>query len=335
VRKPYTIVLLVLAIAACAAPIAAAASQDEPPVPGTHAPANVNATAAVLRGVVDDDGGNTVTFWFELGTTTAYGSTTQKWKTDKPQTDVQRGFGGLVQGTTYHVRLVASNEHGTAYGDDMTFTTADVPAAGPSATPGADAAAPNDDRGTDTGTLAPAAAPELGHSVGVAAGAGTVLVRLPGSSRAVALTEAASVPIGAIIDTRRGSVRLRTELPGGKTQTGTFHGGLFEVRQPAGGGGMTEPRLRGPMPTCSAGAARAASSGRRAPRGLWGRDDHGRFRTRGSNSVATVRGTRWYVADRCDGTLTRVTRGSVSVRDLHAARTVVVRAGHSYLARGR
>jgi hypothetical protein len=40
-----------------------------------------------------------------------------------------------------------------------------------------------------------------------------------------------------------------------------------------------------------------------------------------------------YVADRCDGTLTRVTLGGVSVRDLRRQPTVVVRAGHSYLAR--
>jgi hypothetical protein len=37
--------------------------------------------------------------------------------------------------------------------------------------------------------------------------------------------------------------------------------------------------------------------------------------------------------DRCDGTLTRVTSGAVSVRDFRRHRTVLVRAGHSYLAR--
>jgi hypothetical protein len=48
-----------------------------------------------------------------------------------------------------------------------------------------------------------------------------------------------------------------------------------------------------------------------------------------------VRGTTWYVADRCDGTLTRVTKGSVSVRDLGTGRTTIVRAGHTYLAKRR
>ena len=42
---------------------------------------------------------------------------------------------------------------------------------------------------------------------------------------------------------------------------------------------------------------------------LVGRDHGGRSRTHRRNSHATVRGTRWLVEDRCDGTLTRVTRG--------------------------
>jgi hypothetical protein len=60
---------------------------------------------------------------------------------------------------------------------------------------------------------------------------------------------------------------------------------------------------------------------------------NGRFRTRGRYSAATVRGTIWDTADRCDGTLTRVQRGVVDVRDFRARRNVTVRAGRSYLAR--
>ncbi len=339
-RKPYTVLLPVLAVvaAACAAPIAAADSSADPPTVATQAPADVTPAAALLQGSVDDDGGHTDTYWFELGPTTAYGTTTAQRTTKKSHLDVQQGVGGLAKATTYHVRFAASNEHGVSYGADMTFTTEDVPAASPIPAAKAPVDMPGDDASSGAGdsALAPPAPPELGHSVGVAAGHGTVLVRVPGASRPVALTAAASVPVGAILDTRRGSVQLKTELPGGTTQTGTFHGGLFEVRQPAGGRGMTELVLRGALPTCPAAGARvAAAATKRPPRALWGRDDHGRFRTRASNSVATVRGTQWYVADRCDGTLTRVTKGSVSVRDLKADRTVLVRAGHSYLAKGR
>jgi hypothetical protein len=46
-----------------------------------------------------------------------------------------------------------------------------------------------------------------------------------------------------------------------------------------------------------------------------------------------VRGTRWDTADRCDGTLTRVRFGTVAVNDFVRHKTVIVRAGQSYLAR--
>jgi hypothetical protein len=41
----------------------------------------------------------------------------------------------------------------------------------------------------------------------------------------------------------------------------------------------------------------------------------------------------WYTADRCDGTLTRVREGSVLVTDFRRKRTVIVRAGKTYLAK--
>jgi hypothetical protein len=115
---------------------------------------------------------------------------------------------------------------------------------------------------------------------------------------------------------------------------------MFQVRQSPGGHGMTDIVLRGgSFAACGAsakqaGAAHGAGRRSRVVRRLWGSDHHGRFRTRGSNSIATVRGTAWVTTDRCDGTLTSVSKGSVSVRDLHAKRNVLVRAGHSYLARG-
>ena len=67
---------------------------------------------------------------------------------------------------------------------------------------------------------------------------------------------------------------------------------------------------------------------------LWG-SGKGKFRTDGKYSAATVRGTIWLVEDRCEGTLTKVTRGTVSVRDFKRKKTVSVKAGHSYLARAQ
>src|SRR5439155_1029018 len=58
----------------------------------------------------------------------------------------------------------------------------------------------------------------------------------------------------------------------------------------------------------------------------------GSFQTRGQYSSATVRGTSWLTADRCDGTLTQVSQGIVAVLDLRKKKTIQVTAGHSYLA---
>jgi hypothetical protein len=69
-------------------------------------------------------------------------------------------------------------------------------------------------------------------------------------------------------------------------------------------------------------------------RRLWGRGV-GRFRTRGRYAAATVRGTIWLTEDYCNGTLVRVVEGAVSLRDLVAGETVIVRAGSSYFVEGR
>jgi hypothetical protein len=307
----------------------AAADDHQAPGAQTQAATGVTATTATLHGLVDP-GGEKTSYWFEIGPTTAYGTSTAIASAGKGDTEVavSAAVAGLQPQTTYHVRLVASGEDEAHPGTDTTFTTAQ---AGAPALPAPDAPSPLP--GTDL-VPAPSAPPVIGHSVAVAPASGSVLVRVPGATHAAALSDDASVPLGSLVDTRNGTVKLSSALPDGRTQTGTFHGGLFEVRQPVGGHGMTELVLRGALPTCGAGGVRAAAvTRRRPPRSLWGHDSHGRFRTRASNSVITVRGTTWYVADRCDGTLTRVTSGSVSVRDLRLQRTVVVRAGQRYLAR--
>jgi hypothetical protein len=90
--------------------------------------------------------------------------------------------------------------------------------------------------------------------------------------------------------------------------------------------------LAGAKPRCGKGSKASASAKRRKSRRLWG-DGSGQFRTRGQFSSATVRGTKWVVIDQCNGTLTRVVRGVVSVRDEVKHKTVILRAGKQYLAR--
>ena len=84
-------------------------------------------TSEVKLGAAVDPGGIAASYRFEYGTTTAYGSSTPS-----PEGSVGEGIvahavwaaaSGLAPGTTYHYRVVASNELDTVYGPDETFTT--------------------------------------------------------------------------------------------------------------------------------------------------------------------------------------------------------------------
>ena len=78
--------------------------------------------SAVLNGTVSPDG-LTTTYYFEYGTTTAYGLATASRTTDA-DASVSETVGGLSADTTYHYRLVATNSSGTSYGPDRSFQTA-------------------------------------------------------------------------------------------------------------------------------------------------------------------------------------------------------------------
>jgi hypothetical protein len=196
-------------------------------------------------------------------------------------------------------------------------------------------------RAADPLPVAPPAAPVLGKSMAVEPVSGRVQIRLPDSSGYVSLADAGSIPTGSVVDARRGTLTLQSALDAnGRVQTATVRGAVFEVRQSTTGNGVTDLVLRGgPPASCSAprsgASARIAAVTARKPKpgALWARDSHGRFRTKGRNSVATVRGTRWSTRETCAGTVTRVMQGAVDVRDLRTGRTVTVRRGHAYLAR--
>jgi hypothetical protein len=349
-------VAVAILIACCSLGIVGAAAARHGPEATTQAATDVSATAATLHGTVTPD--KRTSWFFQYGTTTEYGSRTPvitfaddddngsqedhghgssenrgKGSRDDDPVAVDAVVGGLAPSTTYHFELVAIGRKGVVHGGDFSFQTAPAPlpigvAPGIPFVPGPPATLPV----FSSTTLPP---PVLGVSVNLTLGSGFVAVRTPGATAAVALTALASLPVGSLIDTRRGSVTLRSALPNGRTQLGTFHGGLFQVRQGRRSRGFVELVLRGAKPRCGGARAAAVAPKKRKPRRLWGKDRHGRFRTRGSNSVATVRGTEWLTEDRCAGTLTRVKHGRVSVRDLRLHRTVTVRAGHTYLARKR
>jgi hypothetical protein len=188
--------------------------------------------------------------------------------------------------------------------------------------------------------------PVLGKSVTIGLVSGKVYLRLPakgkGSAHAsatrrpkfVALVGIRGIPVGSTLDSRRGVVRIFTAANASSTKLSIadFTSGIFQSLQSRRLRGLSDINLTGgSFRGCSATGA-SASRSRRVVRRVRG-NGRGRFRTRGRYSAATVRGTIWDTIDRCDGTLTKVTRGVVVVRDLRKRRNITIRAGKSYLAR--
>jgi Ca2+-binding RTX toxin-like protein len=162
---------------------------------------------------------------------------------------------------------------------------------------------------------------------------------LKGMHRTVPLKDAIGLPLaGTKLDATHGGVRVTMARGGGGTFSGDFSEGAFLVKQGKGKRGLTELTLTGGLalskcPKAKPGPAGAtAAASHRVRRRLFGHA-HGRFRSRGRYSTATVRGTQWTVVDRCDGTLTTVKQGTVQVRDLVLHRNVTLHAGQRYLAR--
>jgi hypothetical protein len=206
--------------------------------------------------------------------------------------------------------------------------------------------------------------PVPGKSVVAKVVSGTVFVKYPPGyvPRAapappagfVPFKGAANLPVGTQLDTTRGRVALTSaaDTGGAKTQTSDFYDGIFQIRQsvpkkkpkkPAAV--ITDVVLKSEIARSQCAplkGARAASvfaakkkKGPKAVLGkLWG-SGKGKFRTGGKYSSATVRGTIWLVEDRCEGTFTKVRRGTVQVRDVRRKKTVTVKAGHTYLARAQ
>ena len=233
----------------------------------------------------------------------------------------------------YHVRLVATNSAGTTFGPDVTFTTGKLPAPG---------------------------SPTLGKTFNVSLVSGLVLVKINGAvhpaDRAHADPEEHGdqrAPRHAVADQRGRrpvpGARCRREgqeaQPKPKTQKGTFSGAIFKLSQATAGAGKglvtlaivegTRSRARRATRTCKKRTRRATLRRPASSRTLQllHASAKGKFRTKGRYSAATVLGTKWTVADRCDGTLTHDITDSVAVNDFVHHKTIILHAGQSYLAK--
>lgn len=328
----------------------AAGSPTGKPVIGSGPPIKTTTSSALLAASLKSDGLAT-TYYFQYGIESKYrlkptkGIVYDQRTPDQvlgagtAQTAVTANASPLVPNAVYHARLVATNSAGTTLGPDIAFKTK-----------------------ADRKSLP---APVLGKAVNASVISGLVFFKLPGGSPAKAfkgrnvhasipnnlgylpLTEPLQLPVGTKIDNEKGKLRLVTAGPTkSKTQKGTFAGALFSIAQKAGGADKaltTLSLLEGAFPgaptyascgarahssTVTAGIASLSSKVLQTLRS----NAHGRFRTRGRYSASTVRGTNWGTRDRCDGTLTIVRRGTVAVSDFTLHKTVLVHAGHRYLA---
>ena len=321
-------------------------TQSGPPSPViTGAPAVTGPNGAAFSGSVNPDGlATTAYFQYGIppnaqgpegaGPTFTQFTSTQAIGSDFSSHAVSASVSGLVPNELYDVRLVATNSAGTTYGPVETFTTA---------------------------LNEPPPPPVLGKQVNVTLVSGHVWIKPPpgkslgpaGDNAAlskgqgfVPLTEARQVPTGSEVDALHGSLMIVSNTGKiGKTQTATLAGGVFTVTQTRTGiskgqtdFNLVESAFQGAptYTTCKAnykaGDATAASLSSKTLQ-LLKVSGHGKFKTTGRYASATVRGTIYTVADRCDGTLTHVIRDTVLVDDFVRHKTILLHAGQSYLAK--
>jgi Divergent InlB B-repeat domain len=311
-----------------------------PAVPGpvlTGAPSAVTDNGAGFSGSVNPEGLPT-TVYFQYGLDRRYSQVGASGPNYAAQTEPQpigsdfstHGVGpvtvtGLVPNAVYHVRLVATNSAGTTFGQDVAFTTSHGPAPG---------------------------APTLGKTFNIEPVSGLVLIDING--HLVPLTELTQIPAGVAIDTLHGTLKVITATGGGgsardatakpKTQSGEFSGAVFRLSQQARGTGrglvtimMALSAFKGAPSEAicrnngAAGDAHAAKTNSKVIQ-LLHASAHGKFRTSGRYSAATVLGTIWTVSARCDGTLTHAIKDEVQVTDFVRHKTIILHAGQSYLA---
>ena len=303
-----------------------ASPPSSPPVVSGGSPTTETISGAAVSGTVNPESLATTAF-FQYGldpsdrgpgaSTTLYDQSTpvQQVGADSASHALSASLTGLVPGALYHVRLVATNSDGTTFGVDQTFTTPQAPAPAP---------------------------PVLGKTQDAAPVTGTVFIKSP-SGAFVLLTGAEQIPSGAEIDALHGSLKITTATAKkGNTQQGVFGGAVFTLTQTRGGASNGLATLSlvegafGGAPSfalCKPHKALDATAASSKTLQLLHASAHGKFRTKGRYSAATVLGTKWTIADRCDGTLVHDLTDSVAVTDFVRHKTIILHAGQSYLAK--
>jgi PKD repeat protein len=255
---------------------------------------------------IDLDVPGTITSW-----TLVYGDGNSRNQTGTPP-----HFAGHTYASngTFRTLLLLNGSGGNRFA-----ATADITAGGPGGGGGGGGGGP-----TTTTTPTTTAPPATGRPTG------TVLV----NGRPFT---GGPIPYNSRVDVTRGALVLTTD-------TGTIRlfgaGGITAIfqllRGTDNGRPIVELRLVGGdfsvCPKRKKSSAVKTTAATTTVRQLWG-NGKGRFRTRGRYASATVRGTFWLTADRCDATLIRVRVGVIQVSDFPKSRQVTIRPPRTYLAK--
>jgi hypothetical protein len=303
-----------------------------PTIAGTSGTATGPSSARFATRVDPDGLATRVAFEYGPGTRYTAASPAIELPASFTAQPVSETAGGLLPNARYHVRAVAVNARGTAYGTVVTVRTPRGP---------------------------PPPRPVPTRKVNVTPVAGTVFVELRPTTKAAAtfglgrpsgrvggppvsgvgfvpLTAARQIPVGSQIDARAGTVRLSTASTAAtRLYAAVVTGGVFTIQQGRAQAGLTTLRLlEGAFP---GGPSYSACTRRRAAR-VVNRlqvSAMGPFQTRGRDADASARDAQWTTIERCDGTLTRVQRGEASVLDLVDSRRLTLTPRRSFLAARR
>lgn len=156
----------------------------------------------------------------------------------------------------------------------------------------------------------------------------------------IPLREARQIPVDSVLETTGGVARIATATSKPKEQQfGNFGGGIFKLLQNRKQKGLTDLNIidnHSASQVCATVGKKGKALAAKLSSKTLGRvnaSGHGHFTVQGQYSAATVRGTVWNVGNRCEGTLTHVTRGVVSVRDFSRRKTITLFTGESYIAK--
>lgn len=202
-------------------------------------------------------------------------------------------------------------------------------------------------------------APVAGTRVKLSVTSGEVFVKLPAtaSTRAagpdpgsgfISLKGVSNVPVGSTVDARAGTLSVTAAASTGprpRTVSGRMSAAVFLIKQRKARRATRTRKATRPYvdlqlthDSAMLAAARCrrpgpAGAGTGIVRRLSGSSTKGLFRTVGAAATVVVENATWNVVDRCDGTVTQVGRGRVTLIDRIRKRTIRLRAGQAYRVR--